>query len=204
MHATDGLRPPRRTRRGLRARPLFGWCPRRSSPRTRLDFVARLPFLLVAHAELLQGVYFPSYAFFKGMVLRPNVMKSSGVDFTRCDTTQLRWLKAFRSGLRRFFRSQLGRHAILFPGIGRSVVGGADLGVREFEAVPLGTVLMGGNQACDVWARDVAESSLFCRITLENAFGTVHLFGALVHCLYLNIARTHSVAVDKSRFNVHI
>ena len=77
-HATVSLRPPRRTRRELRALPLFGWCPHRSSPRKHLDFVARLPFSPVAHAGLFQGVNFPNYAFFKGMVLHPNVMKSSG------------------------------------------------------------------------------------------------------------------------------
>ena len=91
MHATDVSRPPRRTRRGPRASPLFGLCLHRSSPRKRLDFVARLPFLLVAQAKLFQRIYFPHDAFFKDMALRPNVMKSSGVSLTRCETSQLRW-----------------------------------------------------------------------------------------------------------------
>ena len=89
MLATDASRPPRRTRRRLRAPPRFGWCPHRSSPRKRLDFVARLRFLPVAHTELFQGVYFTNYAFFNVMLLRPNVLKSSGVYFVRCDTIQL-------------------------------------------------------------------------------------------------------------------
>ena len=91
MHATDASRPPPRTRRGLRAPPLFGWCPHRPSPRKRLDFVARLPFFPVARAKLFHRLYFPHHAFFKDVAVRPNVMKSSGVSFTRCDKTQLRW-----------------------------------------------------------------------------------------------------------------
>ena len=78
MHATDASRPPRRTRRGLRAPPLFGWFPHRSSPRKHLDFVARLPFLPVAQAKLLQRVHFPHYAFFKDVALHPNIMNQAG------------------------------------------------------------------------------------------------------------------------------
>ena len=58
MHV-DASRPPRRSHRGLRAPPLFGWCPHRSSARKRLYFVACLSFMPVAHAELFQGRLFP-------------------------------------------------------------------------------------------------------------------------------------------------
>ena len=62
--------------RGLHAPPLFGWCRYRSSPRKRLFFVSRLPFLPVAHAKLFPFVSWPYYyAILKATALRSNVVK---------------------------------------------------------------------------------------------------------------------------------
>ena len=77
--------------RELRAPRFFGWCPHRSSPRRRLDFVARLLFLPVVHAKLLPCVYFPYCAIFEEVVRSPNITKWSGVGFSRLHITQVQW-----------------------------------------------------------------------------------------------------------------
>ena len=63
-HASDASRPPRRTPRGLRAPPLFGWCPHRSSPRKRLHFVARLPFFARGPCEAFPSRLLPKLCVF--------------------------------------------------------------------------------------------------------------------------------------------
>ena len=62
---------------------------RPSTPRKRLYFVSRLPFLPFAHAKLLSCVCRPSYAFCPDVSLLPNLMKSSGICFSRCHKAKL-------------------------------------------------------------------------------------------------------------------
>ena len=68
---------------------------RPSTPRKRLYFVSRLPFLPFADAKLLSCVCRPSYAFRPDVSLLPNLMKSSGICFSRCHKAKLHVVRYF-------------------------------------------------------------------------------------------------------------